>query len=43
VHNLGLGGSCVVAIMKRPSFYKEGGEDGRKRLGYGASASLRPV
>lgn len=33
-HNLGLGGSCVVTIMKRPDFYKPGGEDGRARLGY---------
>lgn len=33
-HNLGLGGSCVVTILKRPSFFKPGGQDGRDRLGY---------
>lgn len=33
-HNLGLGGSCVVSILKRPEFYKAGGEDGRARMGY---------
>lgn len=33
-HNLGLGGACVVSILKRPDFYKKGGVDGRTRLGY---------
>lgn len=41
-HNLGLGGSCVVTVLKRPDFYREGGEDGRARLGYnhGCEVSL---
>lgn len=38
-HNLGLGGSCVVTILKRPSFYKPGGKDGRDRLGYNHGVS----
>ncbi|KAL8287680.1 hypothetical protein RQP46_003538 [Phenoliferia psychrophenolica] len=33
-HNLGLGGSCVVTIFRRPDFYKPGGVDGVARLGY---------
>ena len=39
-HNLGLGGSCVVTILKRPSFYKQGGADGRSRLGYNHGVSF---
>ncbi|KAL8278151.1 hypothetical protein RQP46_009475 [Phenoliferia psychrophenolica] len=27
-HNLGLGGSCVVTIFRRPDFFKAGGIDG---------------
>lgn len=38
-HNLGLGGSCVVTILKRPSFFKPGGKDGRDRLGYNHGVS----
>jgi len=36
LHNLGLGGSCVVGLFKRPSFfeYDSSREDGRARLGY---------
>lgn len=29
-----IGGSCVVTILKRPSFFKAGGSDGRSRVGY---------
>ena len=42
-HNLGLGGSCVVSILKRPSFYKEDGIDGTKRLGYPFGYECRTV
>jgi sterol carrier protein 2 len=34
VHNIGLGGAAVVSLLRRPEFYKEGGQDGRSRLGY---------
>lgn len=37
------GGSCVVTIFKRPSFYKPGGPDGRTRLGYNHGAEVRGV
>lgn len=41
---LGLaGGSCVVTIFKRPSFFKAGGADGRTRMGYNHGAECRPV
>jgi sterol carrier protein 2 len=33
-HNLGLGGACVVTVLKRPHFWKSGGRDGRDRFGY---------
>lgn len=38
-HNLGLGGSCVVTLFKRPEFWKEGGKDGRDRVGYNHAVS----
>lgn len=31
VHNIGLGGAVVVTLLRRPEFYKAGGEDGRTR------------
>lgn len=31
VHNIGLGGAVVCSLLRRPDFYKEGGEDGRDR------------
>ena len=31
VHNVGLGGAVVVSLLRRPEFYKEGGQDGRDR------------
>ncbi|KAK4705856.1 hypothetical protein P7C70_g351, partial [Phenoliferia sp. Uapishka_3] len=42
-HNLGLGGACVVTVMKRPSFWKASGEDGRDRVGYNHAAECRRV
>ncbi len=33
VHNIGLGGAVVCSLLRRPEFFKEGGEDGRKRCG----------
>lgn len=43
LHNLGLGGSCVVAIFKRPDFFKLGGEDGISRMGYNAGDTYKPI
>lgn len=40
-HNLGLGGSCVVSVLRRPEFFRPGGEDGRARLGYNHGAECR--
>ena len=34
IHNIGLGGAVVCSLLRRPEFYKEGGEDGRKRCGH---------
>ncbi|KAM5531502.1 hypothetical protein V8D89_014827 [Ganoderma adspersum] len=43
VHNIGLGGAVVCSLLRRPEFYKEGGEDGRKRLGYNHGHECRPI
>ncbi|PAV21734.1 thiolase [Pyrrhoderma noxium] len=43
VHNVGLGGAVVVSLLRRPEFYKEGGRDGRDRLGYNHACECRPV
>lgn len=43
MHNLGLGGSCVVGLFKRPAFFKSGGEDGRSRIGYNHGAECKEV
>ncbi|GAA6012058.1 hypothetical protein JCM10207_005113 [Rhodosporidiobolus poonsookiae] len=49
-HNLGLGGSCVVTLLARPSFYpfsastekeKKKAPDGRDRLGYNHGAECK--
>ncbi|KAF8207618.1 putative thiolase [Mycena galopus ATCC 62051] len=42
VHNVGLGGAVVVSLLRRPEFYKPGGEDGRKRYSP-AFCSMPPV
>lgn len=31
VHNIGLGGAAVVSLLRRPTFWKNGGRDGRDR------------
>ena len=43
VHNIGLGGAVVCSLLRRPEFYKEGGEDGRKRCGrsFSIAADIR--
>lgn len=38
-----IGGSCVVAIFKRPDFFKLGGEDGISRSGYNAADTYRAI
>lgn len=43
VHNLGLGGACVMSLLRRPEFYKPGGVDGRTRLGYNHAHECKPV
>lgn len=43
VHNIGLGGAVVVSLLRRPEFYKEGGKDGRDRLGYNHACEHRPI
>lgn len=43
VHNIGLGGAAVVSLLRRPEFYKSGGEDGRKRLGYNHAHECKGV
>jgi sterol carrier protein 2 len=43
VHNIGLGGAVVVSLLRRPEFYRSGGEDGRMRVGYNHAHEYRPV
>ena len=40
VHNVGLGGAVVVSLLRRPEFYKEGGDDGRARCVFVCSLPL---
>ncbi|GAA6012312.1 hypothetical protein JCM8202_003281 [Rhodotorula sphaerocarpa] len=43
-HNVGLGGSAVVTIFRRPDFFKTGGKpDGRDRLGYNHGCECKRV
>lgn len=37
-HNLGLGGSCVVSILRKPAFYKNG-STAAQRFGYNVAAN----
>ncbi|KAJ7608128.1 sterol carrier protein 2 [Mycena polygramma] len=43
VHNVGLGGAVVVSLLRRPEFYKPGGEDGKARLGYNHAHECRQI
>lgn len=44
MHNIGLGGSCVVGIFKRPDFYQQGKRpDGRDRVGYNHGCECKAV
>lgn len=31
VHNIGLGGAVICSLLRRPQFYKSGGENGIDR------------
>lgn len=43
-HNVGLGGSAVVTIFRRPNFYRANGKpDGRDRLGYNHGCECKRV
>lgn len=43
-HNLGLGGSCVVTLLRRPDFYQAGQKpDGQDRVGYSHGHVCKPV
>lgn len=43
-HNVGLGGSAVVTIFRRPDFYRADGKpDGRDRLGYNHGCECKRV
>lgn len=41
-HNLGLGGSCVVSILRKPEFYKKGSTTA-DRLGYNVANEVRGI
>jgi len=41
-HNLGLGGSCVVSILRKPSFYKKG-TTSKDRFGYDIANECRLI
>lgn len=41
-HNLGLGGSCVVSILRKPAFYKKG-STAADRLGYNVANEVRGI
>ncbi|OJT14337.1 Non-specific lipid-transfer protein [Trametes pubescens] len=41
VHNIGLGGAVVCSLLRRPEFFKEGGEDGRKRRVFAHASAAR--
>ncbi|EPQ61188.1 thiolase-like protein [Gloeophyllum trabeum ATCC 11539] len=43
VHNIGIGGAVVVSLLRRPEFYKEGGTDGRQRLGYNHAHECKSI
>ncbi|CAE6430793.1 unnamed protein product [Rhizoctonia solani] len=43
VHNVGLGGAVVVSVLKRPEFWKDGGKDGRDRVGYNHACEYKPI
>ncbi|KAH7104327.1 thiolase-like protein [Auriculariales sp. MPI-PUGE-AT-0066] len=43
VHNIGLGGAAVVSLLRRPEFWKDGGDDGRSRIGYNHACEARRI
>ncbi|KAK7035272.1 hypothetical protein VNI00_012039 [Paramarasmius palmivorus] len=43
VHNVGLGGAVVCSLLRRPEFYKSGGQDGRDRVGYNHAHECRGI
>lgn len=41
-HNIGLGGSCVVTIFRKPSFWKAGSTS-KDRFGYNAGDECKRI
>ncbi|CAK9780131.1 putative sterol carrier protein [Cutaneotrichosporon oleaginosum] len=41
-HNLGLGGACVVTVLRKPSFYKKGSTSA-DRYGYNVANEVRGI
>lgn len=41
-HNLGLGGSCVISILRKPAFYRAG-TTSAQRAGYDVAREVRRV
>lgn len=41
-HNVGLGGSCIVSILRKPAFYKKGSTSA-DRYGYDVANEVRGV
>ena len=42
-HNIGLGGSCVVSVLRRPDFYKASATNSAKRFGYNAGDQVKAL
>lgn len=41
-HNLGLGGSAVVTILRRPAFFRQGAQS-KDRFGYNAGYECKRI
>ncbi|KAJ3557829.1 hypothetical protein NM688_g1260 [Phlebia brevispora] len=43
IHNIGIGGAVVCSLLRRPEFFKAGGQTGKDRVGYNHAHECRPV